>query len=198
MIEGVVRHETSMEIDANMTDSHGQPEVGFAFAELLGFRLPSPGCNASQRNAFTSPKAGSGDRWASLASVTSRTIDWQTIADHYDHMIRYNAAIHTGTADAEAILASVHPQRTPAPDVPGDQRARQSTPHHLPLRRPHLNAAPPRDPRRPQRDRDLELGERFHLLRQGRRHRHQTASTISNSPHSASTSSKPCSSTSTP
>jgi TnpA family transposase len=103
MIEGVVRHETSMEIDANMTDSHGQSEVGFAYAELLGFRL-LPRLKRIGAQRLYLPEAGTGDQRAPLASVTSHTIDWQTIADHHDHTIRYTAAIRTGTADAEAIL----------------------------------------------------------------------------------------------
>src|SRR5262249_5721900 len=36
MIEGVLRHCTSIEIDRNYVDTHGQSLVGFAFAYLLG------------------------------------------------------------------------------------------------------------------------------------------------------------------
>ena len=39
MIEGVLRHLTSAEIDRNYTDTHGASVVGFAFTHLLGFRL---------------------------------------------------------------------------------------------------------------------------------------------------------------
>jgi TnpA family transposase len=40
MIEGVLRHCTDATIDRQYTDTHGQNLVGFAFAHLLGFRLP--------------------------------------------------------------------------------------------------------------------------------------------------------------
>ncbi|MCA1701070.1 MAG: transposase, partial [Actinobacteria bacterium] len=30
MIEGVMRHGTSMNVDGNYVDSHGQSEIGFA------------------------------------------------------------------------------------------------------------------------------------------------------------------------
>jgi len=36
--------------------------------------------------------------------VLTRTINWKTIADQYDQMIRYATAINLGTADTETIL----------------------------------------------------------------------------------------------
>jgi TnpA family transposase len=39
MIEGVLRHDTEMEVERQYVDSHGQSEVAFAFCRLLGFSL---------------------------------------------------------------------------------------------------------------------------------------------------------------
>ena len=39
MIEGLLRHLTSAEIDRQYTDTHGASIVGFAFAHLLDFQL---------------------------------------------------------------------------------------------------------------------------------------------------------------
>ncbi|WP_408629914.1 Tn3 family transposase [Amycolatopsis aidingensis] len=39
MIEALLRHCTDAEIEANYVDTHGVSIVGFAFTELLGFRL---------------------------------------------------------------------------------------------------------------------------------------------------------------
>jgi TnpA family transposase len=39
MIEGVLRHCTTMEVEQPYVDSHGQSEVAFAFCYLLGFDL---------------------------------------------------------------------------------------------------------------------------------------------------------------
>jgi TnpA family transposase len=39
MIEGVMRHGTSMTVEGNYVDSHGQSEIGFAISSLLGFKL---------------------------------------------------------------------------------------------------------------------------------------------------------------
>ena len=39
MIEGVLRHDTEMEMERQYVDSHGQSEVAFASTKLLGFQL---------------------------------------------------------------------------------------------------------------------------------------------------------------
>jgi len=56
MIEGVMRHGTTMDVEASYTDSHGQSEIGFGVTRLLGFDLlpgssgsTRPGCTARQR-----------------------------------------------------------------------------------------------------------------------------------------------------
>ena len=50
MIDGVLRHDTEMEVEKNYVDSHGQSEVAFAFCRMLGFELlPRLKAIASQR-----------------------------------------------------------------------------------------------------------------------------------------------------
>lgn len=39
MIEGVMRHATTMKVEGNYVDSHGQSEIGFGITALLGFVL---------------------------------------------------------------------------------------------------------------------------------------------------------------
>ena len=39
MLQGLLHHDTDAEIDSNVTDTHGASIIGFAFCELLGFRL---------------------------------------------------------------------------------------------------------------------------------------------------------------
>ena len=45
MIEGLLRHDTEMEVQKNYVDSHGQSEMAFAFCRLLGFF-----CHGSKRS----------------------------------------------------------------------------------------------------------------------------------------------------
>src|ERR1035437_10145417 len=39
MIEGAIRHGTTMKVEGNYVDPHGQSEIGFAITRLLGFDL---------------------------------------------------------------------------------------------------------------------------------------------------------------
>jgi len=56
MIEGVLRHCTTLEIEQQYVDSHGQSEVAFAFCYLLGFDLlPRLKALAAQKLARPSP-----------------------------------------------------------------------------------------------------------------------------------------------
>ncbi|CAE6866812.1 hypothetical protein R75461_08328 [Paraburkholderia nemoris] len=103
MIEGVLRHDSDMEIQNHYTDSHGQSEVGFAFCHLLGFEL-LPRLKAIASQKLYLPTAGSGTDYANLEPVLTRPINWALIRQQYDEMIKYTTALHLGTAKAEAIL----------------------------------------------------------------------------------------------
>ena len=103
MIEGLLRHQTDVEIEGNYVDTHGQSEVGFAFCELLGFRLlPRLKRIGAQRLYLPEPR--NRDRWPALEPVLTRPINWRLIANQYDQMIRYATAIRLRTADTETIL----------------------------------------------------------------------------------------------
>lgn len=54
MIEGLLRHCTDAEIESNYVDTHGASVVGFAFTELLNFRL-LPRLKNSAASACTAP-----------------------------------------------------------------------------------------------------------------------------------------------
>jgi TnpA family transposase len=79
MIEGVLHHCTSMEVDRAYTDSHCQSEVAFAFCRLLGFDL-LPRLKAIHSQKLYRPVAGQPDAYPRLRPVLSRPIDWKLIA----------------------------------------------------------------------------------------------------------------------
>jgi hypothetical protein len=76
MIEGLLRHGTDAEIEANYTDTHGASLVGFAFTELLGFKL-LPRLKTSARSSSTPPArtrpGGPGWRRSSRGGVSTGT-----------------------------------------------------------------------------------------------------------------------------
>jgi TnpA family transposase len=103
MIEGVIRHETQMEVDKTYVDSHGQSEVGFAFCHLLNFSL-LPRLKNMKRQRLYRVEKGEPDKYPNLQAVLTRPINWEIIEQQYDEMIKFATALRLGTADAETIL----------------------------------------------------------------------------------------------
>lgn len=103
MIEGVLRHDTEMEIERQYVDSHGQSEVAFAFCRLLGFQL-LPRLKAIAAQRLYLPEAGRAVSYPNLACILARPIDWALIEQQYDEMVRYTTAMAERTADPETIL----------------------------------------------------------------------------------------------
>jgi TnpA family transposase len=114
MIEGVMRHGTTMDVEASYTDTHGQSEIGFGITRLLGFDL-LPRIKRINKTRLYRPAAGDPGAWPRLEPALTRPIRWDLIAAQYDQMIKYATAIRTGTASTEAILRrftkanAVHP-----------------------------------------------------------------------------------------
>jgi TnpA family transposase len=104
MIEGLMRHCTSAEVERNYVDTHGASVVGFAFALLLGFKLLPRLKNLGVARLYR-PAAGEENAWPELAPVLStKAIDWDLIAQQYDQMVKYATALRLGTAEAEQVL----------------------------------------------------------------------------------------------
>lgn len=103
MIEGVLKHCTSMEVEKNYVDSHGQSEVAFAFCHLLGFQL-MPRLKAINSQKLYRPDSGMSDAFPNLQPILTRPINWELIRQQYDQMIKYATALRLGTAETEAIL----------------------------------------------------------------------------------------------
>ncbi|MFH8753906.1 transposase [Streptomyces rimosus] len=103
MIEGAMRHGTTMDVEANYTDSHGQSEIGFGITRLLNFDL-LPRIKRINRVKLYRPVAGEPDAYPQLTPALTRSIRWELIAQQYDQMIKYATAIRTRTASTEAIL----------------------------------------------------------------------------------------------
>jgi len=104
MIEGLLRHLTSAEIDRQYTDTHGASIVGFAFSHLLDFKLLPRLKNIGSARLYR-PGLTEGESWPQLDTVLSgKTIDWELISNQYDQMIKYATALRLGTAEAHQML----------------------------------------------------------------------------------------------
>ena len=71
MIEGVMRHGTSMNVEGNYVDSHGQSEVGFGITRLLGFDLPPADVHREFVNLRT---LGDGEKIRALETLRVRVV----------------------------------------------------------------------------------------------------------------------------
>jgi len=172
MIEGVLCHCTDMEVDRTYVDSHGQSEVAFSFCRLLGFQLlprlkgippPAP-VSSHHRSAGRLPGPAAcphaPDRLgADRAPVRPNCeVRHRTPARHRGHR-RHPAPLH--------------PRQLAASDLQGPGRAWEGAAHDVRLPLPEQPGTPARDPRGPERSRELEFGQRLHPLRPRRRDRHQ-------------------------
>lgn len=104
MIEGVLRHCTTQQIDRNYVDTHGQSEVGFAFCHLLGFQLMPRLKNIATQQLSVVDEADA-DTYTHLTPALGRVIRWERISEQYDEMVKYATAMRLGTADSSAILS---------------------------------------------------------------------------------------------
>ncbi|MEV0322691.1 Tn3 family transposase [Streptomyces sp. NPDC050658] len=103
MVEGAMRHGTTMDVEANYTDSHGQSEIGFGITRLLNFDL-LPRIKRINKVKLYRPVVGEPDAYPQLTPALTRPIRWELITQQYDQMIKYATAIRTRTASTEAIL----------------------------------------------------------------------------------------------
>lgn len=103
MIEGLLRHQTDMDVHGHYTDSHGQSEVGFAFCHLLGFDL-LPRLKGIATQKLYLPDVGCGGDYPNLDIILTNPINWELIRQQYDEMIKYATGLRLGTAQTEAIL----------------------------------------------------------------------------------------------
>jgi TnpA family transposase len=103
MVEGAMHHGTTMQVEGNYVDSHGQSEIGFGITRLLGFDL-LPRIKRINTVRLYRPAPGEPDAYPRLGPALTRSIRWSLIGEQYDMMVRYATAIRVGTAATEAIL----------------------------------------------------------------------------------------------
>ena len=153
MIEGVLRHDTEMEIERQYVDSHGQSR----------WRSPSAGCSAFQllprlkaiaAQRLYLPEARSASRYPNLACILARTIDWDLIEQQYDEMVRYATAMAERTADPEAILRRFMRSNVQHPTYKALAELGKATKRLFLCRYLAFEGAPAGNPRRAERRRD--------------------------------------------
>ncbi|MEU0568993.1 Tn3 family transposase [Nonomuraea sp. NPDC005983] len=122
MIEGAVRHGTTMKVEGNYVDSHGQTEIGFGVTRLLGFDL-LPRIKQINKVKLYRVESGESDLYPRLTPAMTRPIKWELIEQNYDQMIKYATAInrapppprHCSPTSSTPRATTTGSPRTPAP-----------------------------------------------------------------------------------
>jgi TnpA family transposase len=168
MVEGAMRHDTTMNLQANYTDSHGQSEIGFAITRLLDFDLLAR-IKQINKARLSRPVAGDPDAYPRLAPALTRPIRWGIVAEQYDQMIKYATAIRTRTASTERSCGAspATPPIRPTPRCSRSAACRRRSSSRATCACATCNA---RDRGGPERRRVLERRQRRARLRQARRH----------------------------
>ncbi|GGQ31430.1 hypothetical protein GCM10010140_71950 [Streptosporangium pseudovulgare] len=171
MVEGAIRHGTTMRLEGNYVDSHGQSEIGFGITRLLNIEL-LPRIKQINHVRLYRPVAGDADRFPNLRAAMTRPIRWDVIENNYDqgHQVRHRdphrQRLHRGDP------FPLHP-RGLSPRLPGHAGDRPRPAH--PVRRPLPARSGPaaRDRGGPERGGGVEPRQRGDLLRQGRGDLHE-------------------------
>ncbi len=174
MIEGLLRHWTDAEIESNYVATHGASVVGFAFTELLSFRLLPRLKNIGSIRLYRPDDTPPG--LPALGPSLTRPIRWDLIEQQYDQMVKYATALRLGTAEAEQVLRRFnrggpkHPTYQ-ALEEPGravvlvqPQPLRHLPPGHGPATRPGAHGAP--SPWRDRHRRSITCGDAMTNFRQ--------------------------------
>ena len=93
---------SSEEIESQYVDTHSASVVGFAFTELLNFRLLPRLKNIGSIRLYRPDDTPPG--WPALGTSLTRPIRWELIEQQYDQMVKYATALRLGTAEAEQVL----------------------------------------------------------------------------------------------
>lgn len=103
MISALIRHDTTMTVDSNTVDSHGQSELGFSFSRFLSVAL-HPWLKRMKYEKLYLPDLDIKKILPHLSGVLTREIRWNLAHEHYKDMARHVIAAKERTAPVDALL----------------------------------------------------------------------------------------------
>ncbi|WP_113717962.1 Tn3 family transposase [Arthrobacter dokdonensis] len=101
VLDGLLYHESELQIQEHYTDTAGFTDHLFALMHLLGYRFAPRIRNIGDTRLYTPTNA---PELATLAPLIGGTINTKTIAAHWDEMLRLAASIKTGTVTASLMM----------------------------------------------------------------------------------------------
>jgi TnpA family transposase len=110
VLDGLLYHETDLNIEEHFTDSEGYTDQVFAMCHLLGFRFAPRIRDLKDKRIFAIDKPS---RYPDLAPLIGGTVRTKQIRTHWDEVLRLATSVRTGTVTASLILGKLaaYPRR---------------------------------------------------------------------------------------
>lgn len=102
VLDGLLYHESDIEIDEHYTDTSGYTEHVFALCHLLGFRFAPRMRDLAEKKLFL---MGSSEAYPHLASLMGGAIREKQIRENWAEVLRLAASIQRGTVTASLMLS---------------------------------------------------------------------------------------------
>lgn len=101
MIDGLLYHETDLQIAEHYADTGGYTDQVFGICHLLGFRFAPRLRDLGDRKLYTVEKPAS---YPDLGALIGGTINVRQIKDHWEDLLRLTASLRLGTVTASLML----------------------------------------------------------------------------------------------
>ncbi|CAN5134682.1 Tn3-like element TnAs1 family transposase [soil metagenome] len=110
VLDGLLYHETDLDIDEHYVDTEGYTDQVFAMCHLLGFRFAPRIRGFKDRKLYTMEKPS---HYKDLAPLIGGRVRTKQIATHWDDILRLSASVKAGTVTASLILSKLasYPRR---------------------------------------------------------------------------------------
>jgi TnpA family transposase len=110
ILDGLLHHESSLDIREHYTDTAGAIEHVFGLCHLLGFRFAPRIRDLADRRLYVADK---GATYAALTPMIGGTVDFRIIGENWDETLRLAASIKSGTVAPSALMRrlAAYPQQ---------------------------------------------------------------------------------------
>ncbi len=104
MLQGILQHDTDMDIIEISVDTHGLSVIGFAFSELFNFDLLPRIKNMNKQKLYCSSRSKKADYENLTDALASDSIFWNKIRQHYRETVRCAAALKMRTVEPDVLM----------------------------------------------------------------------------------------------
>jgi TnpA family transposase len=104
MIDGLLYHETDLQIHEHYTDTWGYTDQVFGLAHLLGFRFAPRIRDLGNKRMYSIEKE---DSYPGLEPYLGGSINVKQIEAHWDDLLRLTSSVRKGTVTASLILGKL-------------------------------------------------------------------------------------------